>query len=183
MWYHDSMMIPYHIRYHYIKLSFFVYWYCGTCRSCVLLHFIVVQTGCGVWCKDEGHSDTPQRSIELVGLLLDHGRSHFSVCNTFHWHVRWQAYRQAHDRREGPSQDFASDFALSAPRSHSSRGMQHIFLVWHIDDIARYRIIHHVVYYMLVKGQICQCSRWAIDSACMGWSTSKIQVIKLLRCT
>lgn len=113
---------------------------------------------CGVWCKDEGHLDTPQRSIEFVGLLLNHGRSHFSVCNTFHWHVRWQAYRQAHDRREGPSQDFASDFALSAPRSHSSRGMQHIILVWHIDDVARYRIIHHVVYDMLVKGQICQCS-------------------------
>jgi hypothetical protein len=30
------------------------------------------------------HLDTPQRSIEFVGLLLNHGRSHFSVCNTFH---------------------------------------------------------------------------------------------------
>jgi hypothetical protein len=71
MWYHDSMMIPYHIRYHYIKLSFFVYWYCGTCRSCVLLHFIVVQTGCGVWCKDEGHLDTPQSLLDSSLTMVE----------------------------------------------------------------------------------------------------------------
>lgn len=47
-----------------------------------------------------------------------------SVCNTFHWHVCWQAYRLAHDRWQG--KDIVSDFAFSVQKPHSSSGMLQI---------------------------------------------------------
>ena len=74
-----------------------------------------------IWSKDEGRVGQPKRSIESFGLLVNHGRSHPSVWNTLHWHVRWQAHWQALDRRQ--SQDIAFDIAFSAPRPYSSRGM------------------------------------------------------------
>ena len=79
-----------------------------------------------IWSKDEGRVGQPKRSIESFGLLVNHGRSHPSVWNTLHWHVRWQAHWQALDRRQ--SQDIASDIAFSAPRPYSSRGMQNLYV-------------------------------------------------------
>ena len=73
-------------------------------------------------CNAEGRVDPPQSSVEFVGRLFNYDRSNPSVRNALHWHVRWQAHRQAHDWRQG--KNIASVIAISTKRPHRSRGMR-----------------------------------------------------------
>ena len=120
-------MIPYHIRYHYIKLSFFVYWYMQVLRAPSLYRgpdrpVVSDARMRGIWTRLRDRSSSLDSSLTMVEVTSAYATHFIDMYVDKHTGKHMIGER-------GPSQDFASDFALSAPRSHSSRGMQHIFLV------------------------------------------------------
>ena len=99
-----------------------------THRFCVRRSCTIPRLPAGNRCYAQARLDAPQRLTQLPRLLDKHGRGNHSLCISLHRHVRRQAHRQAHDRRQ--SEDIAPDTALPPSGPHRSRGTAKDFTIF-----------------------------------------------------